>query len=82
MRTHLIAESIGVNECGTLHVGFAWPRVHKRIQFYLTRLFRLEGNEGESKENNKKSRGNLHYHRMLYTNSIIRVQLCDSRQYM
>ena len=29
----MIAESIGVNECATLHVGFACARVHKRIQF-------------------------------------------------
>ena len=35
-----------------------------------------------SKTNNKKSRGNLHNHRMLYTNSIIRIQLCGNRLYM
>ena len=36
MRLHLIAESIGVNDCATLHVGIACARVHKRIQFNNT----------------------------------------------
>jgi hypothetical protein len=73
---HLIAESIGVNARGTLHVGFAWPRLHKRIQFYLTRLFRQEGNEAETKTYNKKSRGNLHNHRVLCSSDCLRIQLC------
>ena len=36
MRLHLIAESIGVNDCATLHVGIACARVHKQKQFNNT----------------------------------------------
>ena len=82
MHVPIISEMLGLNESVTLHIGFAWARLHKRIQFYLTRLFRLEGNEAESKENNKKSRGNLHYHRVLCTSDCLCIQLCIKEQCM
>ena len=78
----IISEMLGLNESVTLHVGFAWARLHKRIQFYLTRLFRLEGYEAETKENNKKSRGNLHNRSMLCTGDCLRIQLRVIREYM
>ena len=36
MHVPIISEMLGLNESVTLHVGFAWARLHKRIQFNNT----------------------------------------------
>ena len=72
---HLVSVRLKAN-------GFVREKYVNEYSLIIQQLFRLEGNEAETKENNKKSRGNLHNRRVLCANSIIRIQLCDSRQYM
>ena len=72
---HLVSVRLKAN-------GFVREKYVNEYSLIIQQLFRLEGNEAETKDNNKKSRGNLHNRRVLCTDSIIRIQLCDSRQYM
>ena len=72
---HLVSVRLKAN-------GFVREKYVNEYSLIIQQLFRLEGNEAETKENNKKSRGNLHNRRMLCTGDCLRIQLCVNRLYM